>query len=79
MQTRTINIPVPVTVPNAYPVEELKRRLTDYANYIISQPTKNQKTYKHESLCGIFQSKKNENDLIEEYLKDKYDLHDNTK
>ena len=77
MQTRTINIPV--TVPNSYPVDELKRRLTDYAQYIISQPVINQKQYKHESLCGIFKSKKTEENLVEEYLKDKYKLQDDTK
>lgn len=74
MQTRTINIPV--TVPNSYPVDELKRRLTDYAQYIISQPVINQNHYKHESLCGIFKSKQTEDDLVEEYLKDKYELQD---
>ena len=72
MQTQTINIPI--MVPQSYPVDELKRRLTDYARFIISQPTKAKRNYRHESLCGIFKSSSTEEELIEEYLEDKYGL-----
>ena len=73
METRTIN--VHVNVPRSYRIDLLERQLTSYAEQLIAQakPAKKGK-YRHEALCGIFSTEATKDELIEDYLKDKYQL-----
>ena len=75
MEARTIN--VHVNVPRSYRIDLLERQLTSYAEQLIAlaKPTKKGKRqYRHEALCGIFSSGATEEELVEDYLKDKYQL-----
>lgn len=68
----TINISIPVNVPNDYSLETLKKQLSEYAKSLIAKaiPAK-QKHYEHEALKGLF-APANDQELLEEYLADKY-------
>ena len=72
----TINIPV--EVPNGISVDAISRQLADYAKRIIARSKKNNssraKHYKHEKLCGILATDARQEELIEDYLSEKYDL-----
>ena len=74
MEARTINIHV--NVPRSYRIDLLERQLTSYAEQLIAQakPTKKGKQHRHEALCGIFSTEATKDELIEDYLKDKYQL-----
>ena len=75
MDTTTIN--VLVNVPKSYSIELLKEQLTAYAQQLISaaKPAAKAKgRYRHEALCGIFNSDATEDQLIEDYLQEKYKL-----
>ena len=75
MEARTIN--VSVRIPKSYRVDLLQQQLTAYAQQLIdaAKPAKKAKRqYRHEALCGIFSSGASEEELIEEYLKNKYEL-----
>ncbi|MCR5643913.1 MAG: hypothetical protein K6G32_11360 [Prevotella sp.] len=74
METRTIN--VHVNVPRSYSIDLLERQLTSYAEQLIAQAktAKKSKQYRHEALCGIFSTEATKDELIEDYLKDKYQL-----
>ena len=75
METRTIH--VQVSVPHSYRIDLLEQQLTTYAEQLIAQATasKNRKRrHRHEALCGIFNSDASEEELGEDYLKDKYQL-----
>ena len=75
MEVRTIN--VHVSVPRSYRIELLERQLTSYAEQLIAQAKpakKSKRQHRHEALCGIFSSGATEEDLVEDYLKDKYQL-----
>jgi hypothetical protein len=74
METRTIN--VHVNVPRSYSIDLLERQLTSYAEQLIAQAktAKKSKQYRHEALCGIFSTEASKDELIEDYLKDKYQL-----
>ena len=75
MEARTIN--VHVSVPRSYRIDLLERQLTSYAEQLIAQARSSRKSkrqYRHEALCGIFSSGASEEELVEEYLKDKYQL-----
>lgn len=75
MEARTINIAV--NVPKSYSVDLLQKQLTAYAQQLIAtaRPVKKSNHhYRHEALCGIFSSNATEEQLIEEYLQDKYNL-----
>lgn len=69
-----------VEVPNIgqYNIEELKKRLTAYAQQLIAMPGVLDKTtakkYKHEILCGLLAPEREEDELREEYLQDKYGI-----
>ena len=54
----------------------LQKRLTDYAQHLItmSLPVNGKKSYRHESLCGILSTHASEEELVEEYLQEKYKL-----
>ena len=55
----------------------LQKRLTAYAQQLIamSVPTvEKSQPHRHESLCGIFTTAATEEDLVEEYLQEKYNL-----
>lgn len=69
----TINIPL--QVPQGYKLDVLTQQLADYAKRLIAATTSKQavkKHYQHEALCGIFDSKATQDELIEEYLQDKF-------
>ena len=75
MEARTIN--VAVNVPKSYSVDLLQQQLTTYAQQLIAsaRPIKKAKHhYRHESLCGIFTSDATEEQLIEDYLKEKFNV-----
>ena len=75
MEARTIN--VPVMVPKSYRLDLLQQQLTAYAQQLVnsaSPKTKRKKHYRHETLCGIFNSDATEEQLVEEYLQEKYNL-----
>lgn len=69
----TINIPV--NVPQGYNISQLTAQLTEYARMLIasnSAVTKTRKQYKHEALSGIFSDNASEDELVEEYMNEKY-------
>ena len=75
MEARTIN--VSVNVPKSYSIDLLQQQLTAYAQQLIAQsrPTaKRKQHYRHEALCGIFSPDATEEQLVEDYLKEKYHL-----
>ena len=75
METRTIN--VSVMVPKTYRVDLLQQQLTAYAQKLVSQvkpAAKSRRHYRHEELCGIFSSDATEEQLLEDYLQEKYQL-----
>lgn len=75
METRTIN--VPVDVPKSYSIDLLQKQLMAYAQQLIASArpaTKRKKRYRHETLCGIFNSDATEEQLIEDYLQEKFKL-----
>lgn len=70
-------IHVSVDVPATYHLDELTKQLTEYAKKLVAT-VKTSKTekhhYRHEALKGIFTSDASERDLVEDYLKEKYQL-----
>lgn len=71
----TIN--VSVDVPATYRVDLLTQQLTEYARRLVASAeskSARKQRYRHEALCGIFDSKATKEELLEEYLQDKYDL-----
>ena len=71
MEVTTIN--VPVIVPKSYRIDLLQQQLTAYAQHLIDS-AKAKHHYRHEALCGIFNSEATQEELLEEYLQEKYDL-----
>jgi hypothetical protein len=71
MEATTIN--VPVIVPKSYRLDLLQQQLTAYAQMLIAS-SKPKHHYRHEALCGIFNSNATQETLIDEYLQEKYDL-----
>lgn len=69
-------IPVSVDVPRGYSISKLTQQLADYAKMIvrIQSAEKSRKQYKHESLSGIFNDNATEEELIDDYMKEKYML-----
>ena len=68
----TLNLNIPVDVPNGYSLETLKKQVTEYAKSLIAKAkTTKQKHYEHESLRGLF-APANDQELLEEYLEEKY-------
>lgn len=72
METKTIT--VSINLPRSYRVGLLQQQLTAYAYRLIAQSKRAKRRYRHETLCGIFKSNATEDELIEEYLKEKYDI-----
>ena len=75
MESRTIN--VLVNVPKSYRIDLLQQQLTAYAQQLIAASKSKAKTkrkYRHEALCGIFNSDATEEQLVEDYLQEKYNL-----
>ena len=66
-------IKVPVNVPKSYSIDLLKEQLAAYAMQLIAS-AKTKHHYRHEALCGIFNSDTTEDQLIEDYLQEKYKL-----
>ena len=73
-----LNIQIEVPNMNIYDLEELKHKVTAYAKSLIissyNQTDKQEKTYKHERLAGIFANEKNGNELKDEYINQKYGI-----
>lgn len=71
-------IHIPVEVPNGISVDAISRQLAEYAKRIIARSNKNNssraKHYRHEKLCGILATDARQEELIEDYLSEKYDL-----
>jgi hypothetical protein len=75
MNTTTIN--VSVNVPKSFRTDRLQQQLTKYARQLVDswQPkAKNKRSYRHESLCGMFAKGHTEEELIEDYLTEKYKI-----
>ena len=73
----TTTIKVPVNVPKSYSIELLREQLAAYAKQLIASAkpaAKANRRYRHEALCGIFNSDATEDQLIEDYLQEKYQL-----
>lgn len=76
MEATTI-INVPVIVPKSYSIDLLEEQLAAYAMQLIAAAkpaAKAKHRYRHEALCGIFSSDATEDQLIEDYLQEKYKL-----
>lgn len=70
-------IKVPVNVPKSYSIDLLREQLAAYAKQLIASAkpaAKAKRHYRHEALCGIFNSDATEDQLIEDYLQEKYQL-----
>lgn len=67
------NISVSVLVPKSYRLDLLQQQLSAYAQQLVAS-SKSKHRYRHEALCGVFNSDASQEELIEEYLQDKYDL-----
>lgn len=67
------NINVPVRVPKSYRLDLLQQQLTAYAQQLVAT-TQPKRRYRHEALCGIFSSDATQEELVEEYLQEKYSL-----
>lgn len=70
-------IKVPVNVPKSYSIDLLKEQLAAYAMQLIAAANpaaKAKRRYRHEALCGIFNSDATEEQLVEDYLQEKYKL-----
>ena len=76
MATTTIHIPV--DIPRTYRVDLLTQQLTDYARKLVESSVMQKKPkrhYRHNTLCGMFEnSHASTEELIEDYLHDKYKL-----
>lgn len=75
MQT-TINISL--DVPQSYQLDTLKQELTEYAKKLVAnakpKAKAERKHYAHDAICGIMKTDKTDTELIEEYLKEKYQI-----
>lgn len=75
MQT-TINISL--DVPQSYQLDTLKQELTEYAKKLVAKAKPKAKVarrqYAHDALCGIMRTDKSDKELIEEYLKEKFQI-----
>lgn len=67
------NISVSVQVPKSYRLDLLQQQLNAYAQQLVAS-AKSKRRYRHEALCGVFSSDAPQEELIEEYLQEKYDL-----
>ena len=75
MEARTIH--VQVRLPKSYRIDQLQQQLTAYAQQLVdaAKPAKKGKHhYRHEALCGVFSSGATKEELIEDYLQEKYHL-----
>lgn len=71
MEATSIN--VSVRVPKSYRLDLLQQQLTAYAQQLVAS-AKPKRRYRHEALCGIFSSDATQEELVEEYLQEKYSL-----
>ncbi len=75
MQT-TINISL--DVPQSYQLDTLKQELTEYAKKLVAKAKPKAKVarrqYAHDALCGIMKTDKSDKELIEGYLKEKFQI-----
>ena len=71
MEATSIN--VSVHVPKSYRLDLLQQQLTAYAQQLVAS-AKPKRRYRHEALCGIFSSDATQEELVEEYLQEKYSL-----
>ncbi len=72
METRTIT--VSVNVPKSYRIDLLQKQLTVYAQQLVTSArptTKSKQPYRHEALCGIFNSDRTQEQILEDYLQEK--------
>lgn len=74
MQT---TISLSLDVPQTYGLETLKKQLTEYAKELVAKAKpspKVRKHYAHDALCGLAITKSSDEELLDGYLKDKYNL-----
>ena len=77
MAATSINIQVDIPRGNQLSLEELKRQLSLYAQFVINQakPIKKENTSSSLlSLRGILKTNKTDEELLDEYFKEKYGL-----
>lgn len=71
----TINLSL--DVPQTYGLETLKKQLTEYAKELVAKTKpvpKVRKHYAHDVLCGLAMTKSSDEELLDGYLKDKYNV-----
>ena len=65
-------------VPQSYQLDTLKQELTEYAKKLVAKAKPKAKVarrqYAHDALCGIMKTDKSDKELIEEYLKEKFQI-----
>lgn len=71
MEATSIN--VSVHVPKSYRLDLLQQQLTAYAQQLVATAMPKHR-YRHEALCGLFSSDASQEELVEEYLQEKYSL-----
>ena len=71
MEATSIN--VSVRVPKSYSIDLLQQQLTAYAQQLVAT-AKPKRRYRHETLCGIFSSDATQEELVEDYLQEKYSI-----
>ena len=74
-------IQVSLDVPKDYQLDTLTKQLTEYAKGLVAKTRSKtnaskttRKQYAHDILCGIVPNKQTDEKLLDDYLKDKYEV-----
>ena len=70
MATQTVSISL--DLPDDCAIESLQSQLLQYARHLIQSDNYRKKQYVHEDLCGVLRQKTDQQELIDDYLKEKY-------
>ncbi|MBQ9243833.1 MAG: hypothetical protein IJ165_11545 [Proteobacteria bacterium] len=70
MAAQTVSISL--DLPDDCAIESLQSQLLQYARHLIQSDNYRKKQYVHEELCGILRQKTDQQELIDDYLKEKY-------
>ena len=70
MAAQTVSISL--DLPDDCAIESLQSQLLQYARHLIQSNNYRKKQYVHEQLCGILRQKKDQQELVDDYLKEKF-------
>ena len=70
MGAQTVSISL--DLPDDCAIESLQSQLLQYARHLIQSDNYRKKQYAHEELCGILKQKTDHQELIDDYLKEKF-------